>query len=85
MRSLTSQDLSFESVNTSEDLSCGSRNLFLYEPVQPLPGLIDVLDPEKVLHKFDCVALSNETRQRQRALTRSSVIELSSHPSERGN
>ena len=85
MSPLTSQKLSFESVDTSEDLSCGSRNLFLYESVQPLPGLLDVLDSEKVLSQFDCVAVSKVTRQRQRALTRSSVIELSSHPSERGD
>ena len=74
-----------ESVDTAEVLSCGSHNLFLYELVQPLPGFLDVLDPEKFLNKFDCVALSKVTRQRQWALTRSSVIKLSSHPSERGD
>ena len=49
-RTPTSQELPFESVDTSEDLSCGSRNLFLYESVQPLSSLVDVLDPEKILH-----------------------------------
>jgi hypothetical protein len=40
-------DLLFEAVDTSENLSSGSRSLFLYQSVQPLPGLVDVLDSKK--------------------------------------
>jgi hypothetical protein len=40
----------------------------LHEPVQPPLGLTDVLGRKKVLHEFDCVALSKSkvTRSRER-------------------
>ena len=50
-------------MNNLENLSCGRRNLFLYESVQSLPGLLDVLYSEKILYKFNFVALSKVTRQ----------------------
>ena len=53
-------------MNELENMSCGSRNLFLYQSVQSLPGFLDVLDSEKILYKFDCVALSRVTRQREK-------------------
>ena len=55
-------------MNNLENLSYGSCNLFLYQSVQSLPGLLDVLDSEKILYKFDCIALalSKVTRQRER-------------------
>ena len=51
-------------MNDLVNLSCSSRDLFLYEPVQSLPSLLDVLDSEKILYKFDCVALSKVTCRR---------------------
>jgi len=54
-----------ESANDAESLSCGSPSLLLREPVQPLRDSLDVLVPEKILHKFDCVAMSKATHPRR--------------------
>jgi hypothetical protein len=52
-------------IDDLENLSCGSRNLSLYESVQPMPGLLDVLDPKNVFYQFYCVSLSMVTRPNQ--------------------
>jgi hypothetical protein len=53
-------------IDNLENLSCRSRDLFLNESVQFLSGLLDVLDPEKIPYKFDCVVLSKATRQQEK-------------------
>jgi hypothetical protein len=53
----------YETIDDPESLSCGSPSLVLRESVQPLQGRLDVLFPEKFLHKSDCAALSKVSRQ----------------------
>jgi hypothetical protein len=54
-----------EAINDPEGLSRGISNLVLRESVQPLQGGLDVVITEKFLSKFNCVALSNISRQRE--------------------
>jgi hypothetical protein len=42
-------------------VSSNSQALFLEEAVKPLTCFIDILDPEKILYPFDCVALRKVT------------------------
>ena len=63
---LTVYALLFETVDTLMNLSCSVPRLFLHESLQPLPGYLDVLDRKKILDKFDCIALSKVTHQRER-------------------
>jgi hypothetical protein len=37
----------------------------LREAVQPLRDRLNVLVPEEILHKFDCVTMSNITHRRK--------------------
>jgi len=55
-----------ETVDDLEDLSCGCPSLILRESVQPLQDRFDVLLSENPLHKFDYVAVSKATRQREK-------------------
>ena len=57
-----------------ENLSCGSCGLSLHELIQPLLGLLDVLDSKKILNQFDCVALSNVTCPSPRERTHGIVV-----------
>jgi hypothetical protein len=54
-------------VDDLESLIYGSPSLVVGESVQPLQDRIrvDVLLSKKFLYKFDCVVLSNVTRQRE--------------------
>ena len=54
-----------ETVDDPESLSRGSPSLVLRESVQPLQDRLNVLVPEKILHKFDCNVLSKVVRQRK--------------------
>jgi len=47
-----------ESVYDAESLSCGSPSLVYHQPVQSLQDRLNVLVPEKNLHKSGCVAPS---------------------------
>jgi len=53
-------------VDSPENLSSNSQNLFLEEAVKPLTCFVDILDPEKVLYPFDCIALSKVIPHRGR-------------------
>lgn len=55
-----------ESADDPEGLSCGGPNFGLREAIKPLQDGLDVLVPDKVLYKIDCVALSKVARQRER-------------------
>jgi len=57
---ITSQGRSL-TFDCPESMSSDSQTLFLKKAVKPLTCFVDVLDPEKILHPFDCVALSKVT------------------------
>jgi hypothetical protein len=48
-----------------ESLGRGSASLALRESAQPLQNRLDVLVSEELPHKFDCVALSKVSSQRE--------------------
>jgi len=52
-----------ESVDNSECMSCSILGLVSRQPVKPLEDCLDVLLLEKLLDKFDCVALSKVKRR----------------------
>ena len=54
-----------ETVNDLESLSCGSPSLISRESVQSLQDRLDILLSEMLLYKFDCVAVSKVTFQRE--------------------
>jgi hypothetical protein len=58
---LTFRELPFGTVDTSKNLSHVIPRIFLHELVQPLPGMLDVLDRKNILCQYDCFALSNVT------------------------
>ena len=47
-------------------MSYNGQPLFLEEAVEPLTRSVDILDTEKILHPFDCVALSRVTHHQER-------------------
>ena len=55
-----------ETVDDSECLSCGSSSFVLRESVKPLEDRLNILLPENLRYKFDCVVLSKITRLRER-------------------
>jgi len=52
-----------DSVDNSESMSCSILGLVSCQPVKPLEDCFDVLLLEKILDKFDCVALSKVKRR----------------------
>jgi hypothetical protein len=62
---LTVHEPPFQTINMPENQSCVSHNRFLYESVQPLPGLCDVFNRKKILYEFDCAPLSKVTCQQE--------------------
>ena len=59
-RQITSRGHSL-TLDSHQSLSIDSPTFFLQEAVKPLTCFIDILNPEKILHKLDCVALSKVT------------------------
>jgi len=54
-------------LDSLEGVSSDSPILFLQESLEPLPCHVD-LDPEEILHTFDCVALSKVLCQQKASM-----------------